>query len=152
MFSSINFKLSVKVAHGLTLSWLVLRVDKLWPSWLAPGSKMVCPKIKFWNRRNSSYSISYESTWWVLSRSVKILTLWRNLMTLCTCSPLSQCMPECRDLSQCMPEWGTWVNACPNGEHESMHARMGNMSQCIRHSCPENLSSQLPFKNTFNVL
>jgi hypothetical protein len=45
-FNWINFKLGVKVAHGLPLSWLVLGADRQWASWLAPGSKMVHPKGK----------------------------------------------------------------------------------------------------------
>jgi hypothetical protein len=47
-----NSKLGVKVAYELPLSWLVLRSNHKWPSWLAPGSKVVYPEVKFWNCKN----------------------------------------------------------------------------------------------------
>jgi hypothetical protein len=118
-FYGINFKLGVNVAYGLPLRWLVLTANHPWPSWLTTGSKMLYPKVKFWNWR---YHIVQYLKWKLLiahSRSVKLLTLWRHLMT----------------------QWNNleketkYTFSQPESIHarmqkpESMHAQMGNLSQ-----------------------
>jgi hypothetical protein len=113
-FYWINFKLNVKVAHGLPLGWLALRADRPWPSWLAPGSKIVYPKSNFEIEGMILCSTSNERPWWARYRSVRILTLWRPLMIqwrviISKRNKMHQFTPWVN----AYPNTGTWVNACP---------------------------------------
>ena len=47
----------------------------------AGGRKLLTPRSNFEIVGTISSNTSYESPWWVLSRSVKSVTLWRHLMT-----------------------------------------------------------------------
>jgi hypothetical protein len=80
--------------------------------------KLFTPRLNFEIEGTISCSTSYENPWWMLSRSVNILTLWRHLMTQwrdiilkkktkCTCSP-----PK---------SMHGWMGGGP----ESLHARLG---------------------------
>jgi hypothetical protein len=111
----------VKVALGLPLSWVVLRGNRECPSWLAPGSKMVYPKVKFWNCKIQMKALGehfpdqlkfwrYDVIWW--RNDVKSFV---KQNTKCTCSHLSQYILEWGTRVNACSNGGTWVNACLNG-------------------------------------
>jgi hypothetical protein len=84
-FYQINSKLGVKVAYGLPLSWLIFGADQPWPSWVLLRVKICLPSGQILKSKvpsgTISCSTSYERSWWVLSKSTKILTLWCHLVT-----------------------------------------------------------------------
>jgi hypothetical protein len=121
-----NFKLGVKVAHSLPLSWLVLRTDCWWPSQLVLGSKMVYPKVKIFKSKELYRVVPqikgldehfpdqlkfwrYDIIWW--RNDVK------SVPTISKTHLFTPWVHVC-------PNAGMWVNACPNGKPESMYSRM----------------------------
>ena len=84
-FYQINSKLGVKVASELPLSWLVFGADRPWPSWVSLRVEICLPQGQILKSKvpygTISCCTSYERSWWVLSKSTKILTLWRHLVT-----------------------------------------------------------------------
>ena len=84
-FYQINSKLGVKVASELPLSWLIFGADRPWPSWVSLRVEICLPQGQILKSKvpygTISCCTSYERSWWVLSKSTKILTLWRHLVT-----------------------------------------------------------------------
>jgi hypothetical protein len=78
-FYQINSKLCVKVAYGLPLGWLVFGVDQLWPPLVSLRVEICLPQGQILKLKvpygTISCSTSYESPWWMRSRSTKSLTL-----------------------------------------------------------------------------
>jgi hypothetical protein len=79
--NQINSKLGVKVAYGLLLSWLIFGAEPRWPSWVSLRVGIFLPQGRIVPYCTMSGSTSCEYPWWVLSKSIKILTLWRHLVT-----------------------------------------------------------------------
>jgi hypothetical protein len=84
-FYQIKSKLGVKVASELPLSWLVFWADRPSPSWVSLRVEICLPQGQILKSKapygTISCCISYQRSWWVLSKSTKILTLWRYVMT-----------------------------------------------------------------------
>jgi hypothetical protein len=83
LLSQINSKLGVKVAYyELPLSWLIFGANRPWPSWISLQKEICLTQGQIFKSKvpygTILCSTSYEMSWWVFSKSTKILTLWRH--------------------------------------------------------------------------
>ena len=68
------------IASELPLSWLIFDADQPWPSWVSLRVEICLPQGQILKSKVPHGTISCSTSWWVLSKSTNILTLWRNFV------------------------------------------------------------------------